>query len=768
MRENEMEPAIGRSDVWALIAVAVLVLVVYLPLLSGQAVMPDTWERFEPWNTELGFNGPLDPRIASANNDAILLYIPWNKFAHDELNAGRIPAWDPNCLWGVPLASNHLVPVFYPIYWIIVRFFPALYVLGISGMIHTLILGFFFYLFLKEWVGNRPAAWLAASALVVSMLPNPHYQPWPMTLAWFPAIWFFYERWLKHRSAWAGLWMALCWAGPLLAGYPSLFVQLSLFTLVWILVRPLMMKVETRPKFVGTLLILVWPLLLGIALSAVQNVPTIMAARESDRTIFKTADQLAQEAEFTVPPNEPWQMHVKRLLQPLVPFRFPGNDLFNRGYLGVIPVLFALFGLGWLTRKDYPRVVALLALLVAPFALIPALNFAIYRLTKGVLIDPNPPIEVFGLLVLMLAAVGVKLWFETRSSKKSGKQVWFGVVLAAIAALGAILVAMKVGGNSLLFGRFGVALTGLLAVLLIVQIFRARKTWQYQFTVLVLFVILATNGGMLASILSPEQGASGYLGKPMPQTDAINSLKNLANPSAGGKWGRVVRYFDGPVDVMSMTDQPYTFYPNLGTYFGVPDIFGYHNLAPSQRFDYLRMIQKDAVIEERGIVAFNAGVDLKDPNLGVIGARYVLSDKTIPGLKRVGGFPGFYVSEIESSSISGRLELVEGSGEQRKPVLVRDQPGRIVAESDQNSESVLVLNEGYAKGWEARIDNEKAALRPTDDARMAVEVPSGKHTVELRYVMPGLKAGWGVTAAGWFVWLIVAISLAIVRRKVVE
>ena len=430
--------AFSKKDLLPVLGLIVLTMVLYFPLFIGRPVMPDTWERFEPWNSELGYDGPLDPRITNANNDAILLYIPWNKFAHDELNAGRIPAWDPYCLSGVPLASNHLVPVFYPPYYLIAKYAEPLFIMGWSGFLHTLILAFFFYLFLREFLSRlkiktdleqrdekdikeeaaerpkfdvvRISAWMAASFLIVSMLPNPHYQPWPMTLAWFPAIWFFYERWLKHRSPWMGLWMSLAWTCPMLSGYPSLFMQLSLFTAVWFFIRPTMFTGDDRPKFMQILMVLALPFILAVGLSAIQNIPTVMASMESDRSIFKSAAELRAEAAFTIPPNQPLQTHVKRLLQPMIPFKFAGNDFFNRGYVGFAAILFAFFGIGFYKHKNFPKLVFWFSIVVLPFALVPAINFYFYYITFGFLIDPNPPVEVFGFLILIWSAVGLNFW----------------------------------------------------------------------------------------------------------------------------------------------------------------------------------------------------------------------------------------------------------------------------------------------------------------------------------------------------------------------
>ncbi|MCX6647094.1 MAG: hypothetical protein NTY09_12180, partial [bacterium] len=60
--------AFTRRDLVPVLSLIVLVLFLYYPLLLGRPVMPDTWERFEPWNTELGLSGPTDPEITHSNN----------------------------------------------------------------------------------------------------------------------------------------------------------------------------------------------------------------------------------------------------------------------------------------------------------------------------------------------------------------------------------------------------------------------------------------------------------------------------------------------------------------------------------------------------------------------------------------------------------------------------------------------------------------------------------------------------------------------------
>ncbi len=768
-----LTPAVSKQDLRYILGILLLTIVVYHPMFFGIPVMPDTWERFEPWNTELGLDGPADPEIRDSNNDAILLYIPWNKFAHDELRAGRIPAWDPYCLGGVPLLQNHLVPVYYPVYALIAWLFSPLFIMGISGLIHTALLGMFFYLFLKEWLGNRFASWITASFLVITLLPAPHYQPWPITLAFFPAIWFHYERWLKHRSPWSGLWMSLCWAVPLLAGYPSLFFQLSLFTALWFFVRPGILEIENRPGWKEIIKILVWPFALGLGISMVQNLPTILASSESDRVIFKSSEELAKEFGWAIPAGEPWQEHVKRLLQPMLPFSFKANDFLNRGNVGIFPVIFALFGLiGW-KRDDYPKYVAKIALFVAPFALIPVLNYAVYWLTRGILIDPNPPVEVLGFLIMMLMAVGVAEWHEiARLVKPVEIKFTSALVPTAVGILIAVLASIFIRRASFVpTGDPTVLTIGAALVIASAFLIDNRTRFRYASGAIIFFALLSagTSGFVTCDYFSQ------HARNPMPENKLVESLNSLMDLEQDGNWGRVIRYTDGPVDVLSLDEQPYMFYPNLGTYFGIPDAFGYHNLVPKSRFELLREIQDEMVIERRGIVELTPPVDLMDERLFNLGVRYVITETEIESLTPTVEGEGFRIydlyDQVKRYTPSLRASIIpsEDSGDSGNridirrldlPVIHIDEPGLFVVETNYEFDGLLVFNEGYASGWEVEVDGDDREIVVHERFSMGVNIDSDSHMVKFQYYMPGWKEGMSITILGLLAWILIGTFIA--------
>lgn len=770
-KTTPIAPAISRTDWLPFAGIMLVLIVLYLPMFLGSPVMPDTLERIEPWNTELGYEGPTDYRIQNSNNDAVLLYIPWNKFAHDELDAGRIPAWDPYTLSGVPLAANHLVPVFYPVYFLIAKYVSPLFIMGVSGFIHTLLMCIFFYLFLREWIGNRTAAFLASCFLAVSMIPNPHYQPWPMTLAFYPAIWFFFERWVKHRSLWSVVWMALCWAVPLMAGYPSLVFQMTIFTFIWILLRPYMgekIDIPWKSRF----FILIVPFILGAGLSGIQNVPTYMASMESDRSFFKSELELQREYALFFNPNEPWQTHVKKILQPAIPFRFAGNDFSNRGHIGLIPVAFALFAIGWYRKNSFPKLIFWLTLICGILATVPQINFYFYLLFAGALIDPNPPLEVYGFLIIFLSGHGFKFLMTEFPVKPDSKNILIllPVILLLIATSLVIVIAHEDLPNLLnkyysiivVYLNFVMGVVGIISVFAWFQIEKKKITkipkvfaW-FPLIIILFFIMWNTQHVRLDLILKSNR-------EPYLITNDISQIVDLTD-SSQPSWGRIIRYTPEPFNVMSVENQPYLFYPNLGTYFEIPDSFGYHNLAPALRFNQLRDIQRDAVIENRGIVSFTGNIDFKSLRTRLPGARYILTDTTLDDLPLVLESDAFNVYEIPdalprafNTSDSGNLAEISDAE------IVLDDPGHAIIRSNSNNGKVLFFNEGYANGWTAEVGRGEVPITESHGIMM-VGLGEGEGVVEFKYRMPGLAEGILIATLSFLLTAIFGIAAIVIRK----
>jgi hypothetical protein len=99
-------------------------------------------------------------------------------------------------------------------------------------------------------------------------------------------------------------------------------------------------------------------------------------------------------------------------------------------------------------------------------------------------------------------------------------------------------------------------------------------------------------------------------------------------------------------------------------------------------------------------------------------------------------------------------------------------PGRVLGESRDDSgvrieaeadgEALLVVNDAWWPGWEARIDNRPVPIARADALVRAIPWPAGRHVLEMRYAPRELTYGLGATVAGCIA--LVALVLADLRR----
>jgi hypothetical protein len=75
--------------------------------------------------------------------------------------------------------------------------------------------------------------------------------------------------------------------------------------------------------------------------------------------------------------------------------------------------------------------------------------------------------------------------------------------------------------------------------------------------------------------------------------------------------------------------------------------------------------------------------------------------------------------------------------------------------------SFVAINQTWARGWQASIDDAPAALLRTDLALSGLVVPPGRHRVELTYDDPWIRAGQLVSAIA----ALACLALVLARRR---
>ena len=89
--------------------------------------------------------------------------------------------------------------------------------------------------------------------------------------------------------------------------------------------------------------------------------------------------------------------------------------------------------------------------------------------------------------------------------------------------------------------------------------------------------------------------------------------------------------------------------------------------------------------------------------------------------------------------------------------------GHYVVNTNASEDRLLIVTASYEDGWEAYVDGQKTDVLPYQDALLSVPVPSGAHTVELKFTPPGWKIGLVASACGLV--LFVAMTFVMLSKK---
>lgn len=98
---------------------------------------------------------------------------------------------------------------------------------------------------------------------------------------------------------------------------------------------------------------------------------------------------------------------------------------------------------------------------------------------------------------------------------------------------------------------------------------------------------------------------------------------------------------------------------------------------------------------------------------------------------------------------------------------VKEGTNQISGTVDTPDDQFLMLSIPYQNGWTAYVDGEKVPLRKANYMYMGMDLKAGKHNIELRYEMPGIRISIMVTVVSCGIF-IVALFIRRRRRKNAE
>jgi hypothetical protein len=392
--------------------------------------------------------------------DQTVQFVPWTIYTIQRYKAGQIPLWNPYSQLGAPFLANGQSAIFYPtilLHWNL----PETWSWTISAALRLFVCGLGMYLLAGRYGLRRFPRLLTAVAFMlcgfnVVWLNHPQTNVMPL-LPWAVLMTeMLIQRVTLHRI----LGATIVFFVQFLGGHPASCVHLLLTCgLVWVL-RVLIPQKGNRSWLqpIRSGLALAAAVAFGFALAAAQWLPLLEYANHSGAAIVRR-DKLKHESIIACDPR-----YLLGLIFPyangypdgVAPFEFrrvthlPNTNELAPGFVGIIPLMLALFAMVTLRRQRIVKLWMILSIIAAAIAIkFPGVDHLV-RLIPGLNVAQNARMLVVTALALsILAGFGLQeLMVQLRGGVDPVRmRKWsarIALALSGLAVLGVIvLLAVK-------------------------------------------------------------------------------------------------------------------------------------------------------------------------------------------------------------------------------------------------------------------------------------------------------------------------------------
>ena len=768
--------------------------VLYGPSLVGQKVLlpldiltlPGV---FIPRGEGLSPRAPHD----SVLSDLIYTGEPGRRFAAGEIQAGRVPLWNPYQFAGVP----YLFPKFSPI-WLLGTTFSSAVMVAWMQMMLALITGTGAYVFCRRvlQVSFWPAAIAAWCYPLTGFFVLWQGYPISYTVLWFPWLLLAVDRTMRRTSRWAGVGLAAVTCLVLISGQLDVAGQLLLASALFALwcYFDAHRKRWLSCRAIGAVAAVVAGWGLGFLLAAPHLLPVLEYTRTGSRMMRRSQgeeerppiglDALPQ----TVVPDMYGASRLGSL--PMFPSR-QGNQLEGpaMAYVGLLAAFFVA-PLAYCSRRH--RSINVFWLFLCFFSLSWTFNVpgmvSFLRLPFLNMMSHNRFAFAAAFAVLCIAAVGLELFWQRNLQWRT----WFWLPVLLLLALCSWAVFRMLRPPELIASTVEDAVRQGQSVNWITDMAGVQQVrWDYFKTCLCTLILctaglvgwLALRLGlrsrrwfvwaigsiMIADLLWFGYGRSAQCdwAQYYPRIPALEQV-SLAAP------GRIIGFNCLPAV--------------LGQMHHLSDIRGYDAVDPVRMIDVLRIAahpqspQISYALTQwmiPRIAITQPGSVWLHPVLNMLNVRYVVfrgdpplgiyPDFRSPDywvLTNPNALPRAFVPERVETIVDDqrRLEkMADINFDPRKVAYVDSQlnlpatcrgsvaildevPARVTLSVDMETPGLVVLGDRWDKGWQAYLDGEQTPILPTNHVLRGVSVPAGKSVLEFRYEPKSLR--WGLWSSG--------------------
>jgi len=706
---------------------------------------------------------------------------------------GYVPQWNPYMNAGMPLLASFSFHIFYPgalIFFIL----PTYFAMGYQFVIHTALMGIFFYYYTREIGLRRDSSFIGGIlfcfALHYISLVYPAHGGKIITITYLPLAFLFIERAFKSEAFMNFMAVALLVGLMFFGGHPQILFYCGISMSVYFVFRAAADWKRNGPKKTLKLFgLYAAAFVVGTMLYSVILLPAWEYKSYTHRGggVAGTSDY-----EFAISFSEP----PEDLLY--VPFRNPfgwGKDygptvpttdgIFYRGrtglrlsidYFPALGLLFALVGVFFVPGVRKWTFVTLLGVVV--FLTLGGFNplyYYVYKYVPGFSFFRIP----YAMMILVpvclsvLAAMGLDFLLkgEPVPKKKFSMFMYAMTGVVAITLLTAVYWSLNMKGtiNWLLgmdwvrqmlwmqfqdvYERLGFFIesmawfVGLMTASLILLVLYRKGILKPKVFVLAAAVFILADtwsiGSDFVNTISLETMENDFYKKTAP----IEYMVEDDEDGKGGKF-RVFALFQERKLMYYGLESATGYHPVILTYFEslvrnttftnpvLPLLNVHYLMTPAEKkYDFRNttlMDKFDFVMDKDETFLYK----LKDPPPRAnLVTKLIAVDEQEQALRIVTN-PKFSPREmavIERKDVQAANVSPGADVSSGSAAYTEFEPDRFVVEVDAPADSLLVLSEIWYPGWVATVDGVQTDIIRADYAFRAVPVGKGKHTVEMEF-----------------------------------
>ncbi len=661
--------------------------------------------------------------------DVIRQLYPWKMLAIDMWKSGQIPLWNPYNFAGSPLLANNQSAVFYPLNLLFFAFKPVvswcLYII-----LQPFLASFFTYLYLRR-IGLRSFSSLFASvaygfSLFMSVFLE--YGNYGHSMIWLPFI-FYCVYGLHHNNKYSGALLSLSVACLLFAGHLQIAFAILLISCFY----TFYLGITNNRERMSSVLKTVPFFILGIGIASVQLLPTIELLQNSARVSHDIRNIMEN---FLIAPAQYILLFIPDFFgnpatrNYLLKDSYPGNAL----YIGMIPILFALFAFLFVRKNPTLKFFGISSVLILLFITKTPFALFFYSLKLPVIATSSPGNYVFLLsfCFAVAAGIGIEEW-----TKKSTKQISYvlgivGVIFLTTFVTSKLLHVEYIQKQYILsFGLF------IVAAFLVTAFYKLKKqVGSYVFIIFLcadlFYFFIKFNPFVPASFLYPK-------------TEIVLELKKFAqhNRIAGFKGATIESNFATELKLLSAD--------------------GYDPLYPRAYSDYISQAKSgargknDFALRSDAVLPFEDNISLANEGellraFNELGVKYILNrvengatEHTFPPevFDLVYKKDGWEIFENKNSLPRAYILSPENKV---VPVKIEEySPNRVVIVVPAGLKGELVFSDTYFNGWRVYVDEEQRFLNRAGNVFRGVSVLEGDKKVVFVYKPVSFSIGLTIT-----------------------